>query len=177
LTDEQVLMCPDITGFSGDERNYSRIADTVAAFAQGPIGLCATAGVKSLAAITIIAVDVFRPGEGAASVGLPTEVLGHDGSEPRDITGLVRIVASGQVINAMLNPAIVWLGNRRMAFVLLSVNNSIIVDTAVTCIVLSLLTSLFVTPAAHREFRVGRLTESDTIVGESSAIAHLPIKA
>ena len=59
LTDEQVLMCPDImsTGFSGAERGSIRIGDTVAVFAQGPIGLCATAGAKLCGATTIIAVD------------------------------------------------------------------------------------------------------------------------
>ncbi|GAB0118999.1 NAD(P)-dependent alcohol dehydrogenase [Acidisoma sp. 7E03] len=59
LTDEQVLMCPDImsTGFSGAESGHVRIGDTVAIFAQGPIGLCATAGAKLSGATTIIAVD------------------------------------------------------------------------------------------------------------------------
>ncbi len=59
LTDEQVLMCPDImsTGFSGAERGGIKIGDLVAIFAQGPIGLCATAGAKLLGASTIIAVD------------------------------------------------------------------------------------------------------------------------
>jgi alcohol dehydrogenase len=59
LTDEQVLMCPDImsTGFSGAESGGIRIGDTVAVFAQGPIGLCATAGAKLCGATTIIAVD------------------------------------------------------------------------------------------------------------------------
>jgi threonine dehydrogenase-like Zn-dependent dehydrogenase len=44
LTDEQVLMCPDImsTGFSGAERGGVTIGDAVAVFAQRPIGLCAT---------------------------------------------------------------------------------------------------------------------------------------
>src|SRR5690606_19631575 len=48
LSDEQVLMCPDImsTGFGGAESARIRIGDTVAVFAQGPIGLCATAGAK-----------------------------------------------------------------------------------------------------------------------------------
>src|SRR5687767_7357255 len=48
LNDEQVLMCPDImsTGFSGAESAGVRIGDIVAVFAQGPIGLCATAGAK-----------------------------------------------------------------------------------------------------------------------------------
>jgi len=59
LTDEQVLMCPDImsTGFSGAENGGIRIGDTVAVFAQGPIGLCATAGAKMSGATTIISVD------------------------------------------------------------------------------------------------------------------------
>jgi len=59
VTDEQVLMCPDImsTGFAGAETGGIRIGDTVAVFAQGPIGLCATAGAKLMGATTIIAVD------------------------------------------------------------------------------------------------------------------------
>ena len=59
LTDEQVLMCPDImsTGFKGAENANIRIGDTVVVFAQGPIGLCATAGARLLGATTIIAVD------------------------------------------------------------------------------------------------------------------------
>lgn len=59
LTDEQVLMCPDImtTGFAGAESGQVRIGDTVAVFAQGPIGLCATAGAKLSGATTIITVD------------------------------------------------------------------------------------------------------------------------
>ena len=59
LTDEDVLMCPDImsTGFSGAESGEIRIGDTVVVFAQGPIGLCATAGAKLRGATMIIAVD------------------------------------------------------------------------------------------------------------------------
>lgn len=59
LTDEQVLMCPDImsTGFAGAENANIRIGDTVVMLPQGPIGLCATAGARLLGATTIIAVD------------------------------------------------------------------------------------------------------------------------
>jgi alcohol dehydrogenase len=61
LTDEQVLMCPDImsTGFSGAERAQIRIGDTVAIFAQGPIGLCATVGARLCGATTIFAVEAL----------------------------------------------------------------------------------------------------------------------
>lgn len=59
LSDEQVLMCPDImsTGFAGAEAANIRIGDTVAVFAQGPIGLCATAGARLRGASLIIAVE------------------------------------------------------------------------------------------------------------------------
>jgi threonine dehydrogenase-like Zn-dependent dehydrogenase len=59
LTDEQVLMCPDImsTGFSGAEAGNIKIGDIVVVFAQGPIGLCATAGARLRGASLIIAVD------------------------------------------------------------------------------------------------------------------------
>ena len=59
LTDEDVLMCPDImsTGFSAAERGKVKIGDAVVVFAQGPIGLCATAGAKLCGASLIIGVD------------------------------------------------------------------------------------------------------------------------
>ena len=59
LTDEEVLLCPDImsTGFSAAERGHVRLGDSVVVFAQGPIGLCATAGARLAGASLIIAVD------------------------------------------------------------------------------------------------------------------------
>ena len=59
LSDEQVLMCPDVmsTGFGGAERGGVRLGDTVAILAQGPLGPCATAGVRLRGASRIIVVD------------------------------------------------------------------------------------------------------------------------
>ncbi len=59
LSDEQVVLLADIasTGFSGAESGDIRIGDAVVVFAQGPIGLCATAGAKLMGATSIIAVD------------------------------------------------------------------------------------------------------------------------
>jgi threonine dehydrogenase-like Zn-dependent dehydrogenase len=59
LSDEQVVLLADIasTGFSGAESANIRIGDTVAVFAQGPIGLCATAGAKLLGASFIVSVE------------------------------------------------------------------------------------------------------------------------
>jgi threonine dehydrogenase-like Zn-dependent dehydrogenase len=61
LSDEQVLMCPDImsTGFAGAENGRIRLGDTVAIFAQGPIGLCATAGAQLRGASRILVVDAI----------------------------------------------------------------------------------------------------------------------
>src|SRR5262249_54405083 len=59
VTDEQAVLLSDIasTGFGGAESARIRLGDTVAVFAQGPIGLCATAGARLLGASLIIGVD------------------------------------------------------------------------------------------------------------------------
>jgi alcohol dehydrogenase len=59
LTDEDVVLCPDIfsTGLSGAESGNIRVGDSVAVFAQGPIGLCATMGAKLKGASLIIGID------------------------------------------------------------------------------------------------------------------------
>ena len=59
LSDEQVVLLADIasTGFSGAESGNIRIGDSVVVFAQGPIGLCATAGAKLMGSTLIIGVD------------------------------------------------------------------------------------------------------------------------
>jgi alcohol dehydrogenase len=59
LSDEQVVLLADIasTGISAAESGDVKIGDTVAVFAQGPIGLCATAGARLKGAGFIIAVE------------------------------------------------------------------------------------------------------------------------
>lgn len=59
LTDEQVVLLADIasTGFAGAESGQIRIGDSVVVFAQGPIGLCATAGAKLMGAALVIGID------------------------------------------------------------------------------------------------------------------------
>jgi threonine dehydrogenase-like Zn-dependent dehydrogenase len=59
LTDEQVVLLADIasTGFAGAESGGVRMGDSVVVFAQGPIGLCATAGAKLMGASLVIGVD------------------------------------------------------------------------------------------------------------------------
>lgn len=57
LSDEQVILLADIasTGFSAAESADLQLGDTVLVLAQGPIGLCATAGAKLKGAGFIIA--------------------------------------------------------------------------------------------------------------------------
>lgn len=59
LEDEQCVLLADIasTGISAAERAEVRIGQTVAVFAQGPIGLCATAGARLMGASLVIGVD------------------------------------------------------------------------------------------------------------------------
>jgi alcohol dehydrogenase len=59
LRDEQVILLSDIasTGISAAESGKVQIGDSVAIFAQGPIGLCATAGAKLRGAGLIVAVE------------------------------------------------------------------------------------------------------------------------
>ena len=59
LSDEQVLLLAHIasTGFAAAERANIHLGDTVAVFAQGPVGLCATLGARLLGTAELIAID------------------------------------------------------------------------------------------------------------------------
>jgi threonine dehydrogenase-like Zn-dependent dehydrogenase len=59
VTDEQVVLLTDIasTGISGAESGGVKIGDSVAVFAQGPIGLCASLGAKLMGAALVIGID------------------------------------------------------------------------------------------------------------------------
>jgi threonine dehydrogenase-like Zn-dependent dehydrogenase len=94
LTDEDVILCPDImsTGFSAIERGRVKIGDAVVVFAQGPIGLCATAGARLAGASLIIAVDsVPKRLEQAKRMGADV-VLDHT---QQDVVAEVRRLTGG----------------------------------------------------------------------------------
>ena len=76
LTDEQVVLLADIasTGFAGAESGKVRIGDTVVVFAQGPIGLCATAGAKLMGAARVIGVD-GDPSRAAMALKMGADVV------------------------------------------------------------------------------------------------------
>ena len=62
LSDEQCVLLADIasTGISAAETADVGVGQTVAVFAQGPIGLCATAGARLKGAALIIGVDAIE---------------------------------------------------------------------------------------------------------------------
>ncbi len=96
LADEDVLMCPDImsTGFSAAEHGGVKIGDAVVVLAQGPIGLCATAGAKLSGASLIIGVDrVPARLEMARSMGADVVV----NSAEQDVVAEVRKLTGGGV--------------------------------------------------------------------------------
>jgi threonine dehydrogenase-like Zn-dependent dehydrogenase len=59
VADEQAVYACDMlsTGFMGAEHAYLQFGETVAVFAQGPVGLCATMGANLMGAGQIIAVE------------------------------------------------------------------------------------------------------------------------
>ncbi len=59
VSDEAATLATDTmsTGFGAIERAEARVGDSVAVFAQGPVGLCATAGARARGCGLIIAVD------------------------------------------------------------------------------------------------------------------------
>ena len=59
LSDEAAILAGDVmsTGFGAVERGGVGVGDTVAIFAQGPVGLCATAGARARGAGLVIAVE------------------------------------------------------------------------------------------------------------------------
>jgi alcohol dehydrogenase len=101
LTDEQVVLLADIasTGISAAESADLQIGDSVAVFAQGPIGLCATAGAKLKGASLIIGVesDPFRA-EMARRMGADV-LLNH---EKVDVADEIKRLTHGQGVDVSI---------------------------------------------------------------------------
>jgi alcohol dehydrogenase len=94
LSDEQVVLLADIasTGFSASESANLRLGDSVAVFAQGPIGLCATLGAKLRGAGLIIAVESDpKRSQMARRMGADV-VLNH---QEVDVVGEIRKLTAG----------------------------------------------------------------------------------
>jgi len=96
LEDEQVLFVTDImsTGFAAIERAGIRSGDTVAIFAQGPVGLCATAGARTLGAGRIITVESI-PERVAMSKRMGADVV----LDPKDAVAKIMEMTGGRGVD------------------------------------------------------------------------------
>lgn len=88
VTDEQALFVGDImsAGLGACERAGVGPGDSVAVFAQGPLGLCATAGARLLGAGLIVAVDAIPERLAMARrLGATATLSPADGDVPRRV--------------------------------------------------------------------------------------------
>ena len=100
VTDSQAVYTCDMltTGFLGAEHAYLQFGETVAIFAQGPVGLCATMGAHLMGAGQIIAVE-SRPDRQALAKRFGADVIvdftqGDPVEQIMDLTGGVGVDAA-----------------------------------------------------------------------------------
>lgn len=101
LSDEQVVLLADIasTGFSAAETADLQLGDSVAVFAQGPIGLCATLGARLKGAGLIIAVESDpKRSETARHMGAHFVV----NPEKSDVVSEIKRLTGGQGVNVAI---------------------------------------------------------------------------
>jgi len=100
LADEDVLLLADIasTGFAAVESGEVRLGDTVAVFAQGPIGLCATLGAKLMGAAQIVAVDADPARLDMAKHFGASDTLRAEG----DVVGRIRELTCGRGVDVAI---------------------------------------------------------------------------
>lgn len=101
LTDEDVLLVPDIfsAGVAGAESGNVRVGDSVAIFAQGPIGLCATLGARLRGAGLIIGIDC-NPGRLEISRHFGATVVINPLEE--DVVATIRHLTEGRGVDVAI---------------------------------------------------------------------------
>jgi hypothetical protein len=75
------------------------------------------------------------------------------------------------IINMIVNPLVSWIGNRAMRFTPLT---GILVDMAITCLVMSTLIALFTIPGVRRDIKAGKIRADDRAVRAAGLLSHLP---
>ncbi len=90
----------------------------------------------------------------------------------------IKIQGIGPVIgNMILNPFLSWLGTREMENATLFGAHSIIIDTAITSIVASLLVTLFTASGVRRDLKARRIAVPESIARTKSPLFRLPRKS
>jgi alcohol dehydrogenase len=99
LSDEQVLFASDImsTGLAAAENGGISYGDTVAIFAQGPVGLCATAGARLRGAGQIIAVESI-PERIAVSRQLGADIV----IDPQNAVDAIMALTNGRGVDVAI---------------------------------------------------------------------------
>ncbi len=75
------------------------------------------------------------------------------------------------VINMIVNPLLSWVGNRAMRFTPL---DGILIDMAITCLVMSTLIALFTVSGVRRDLNAGKIRAIDTPGRAARMLARLP---
>ncbi len=78
------------------------------------------------------------------------------------------------ILNMVLNPTLAWMLNPSMADVPMIGGNGLVVDTAVTCVLLSVLVSLFTTAGLARALRTGQIPEDCSLPGAGPLLSLMP---
>ena len=80
------------------------------------------------------------------------------------------------LVNAVLNPLIEWVINRQKGFQPFAGSDGVIVNMALTSIILSVLVALFAARGAHHELAAGRIA-ADRLIGSTRQLLRLPGQA
>jgi hypothetical protein len=93
----------------------------------------------------------------------------------QSIKSYIRSQGIGAAVgNMILNPAFAWLGNRELASTPLTGGGSIIVDTAITSVIMAFVVTLFVASGTRREIAAGRIANADGFSPGLGLLSRLP---
>lgn len=84
--------------------------------------------------------------------------------------------AAAALVNAILNPLIEWFINREKAFQPFAGSDGVIVNMAITSIIVSVLVALFAARGVHHELAAGRLA-AYRLAGSARLLLRLPGRA
>ena len=75
------------------------------------------------------------------------------------------------LINMIVNPLVSWIGNRAMQFTPLT---GILVDMAITCLIMSTLIALFTVSSVRRDIKAGKIRAEDGAPRAAGLLSRLP---
>ena len=77
-------------------------------------------------------------------------------------------------INMVVNPLLAWLGNRSMAYVPLWGDSCIVIDAAITSIIMTVVITLFTVAGTRRALATGGVTDLESMGQEQGMFSRLP---